>query len=129
MSSVGWTHFFILLKYKLTSGESEELVTRKKKATDTDHLYLCLAYFRKEKPALIFEILQRLSELRRFDMAVMFMSGPERKSKFWEGKLYHSSSSSSAGLLRLALYTYKIHTVKYKLLLIKLIDVHLDTHS
>ncbi|CAH6791387.1 RNA polymerase II-associated protein 3 [Phodopus roborovskii] len=36
-------------------------------------------YIEKEKPALIFEILQRLSQLRRFDMAVMFMSGPEKK--------------------------------------------------
>lgn len=36
-------------------------------------------YIEKETPALIFEILQRLSQLRRFDMAVMFMSGPERK--------------------------------------------------
>ncbi|KAK7808117.1 hypothetical protein U0070_021410 [Myodes glareolus] len=39
-------------------------------------------YIEKEKPSLIFEILQRLSQLKRFDMAVMFMSGPERKSKF-----------------------------------------------
>ncbi|XP_075816609.1 RNA polymerase II-associated protein 3 [Microtus pennsylvanicus] len=36
-------------------------------------------YIEKEKPSLIFEILQRLSQLKRFDMAVMFMSGPERK--------------------------------------------------
>ncbi|GAB1299778.1 RNA polymerase II-associated protein 3 [Apodemus speciosus] len=34
----------------------------------------------EEKPALIFEVLERLSHLRRFDMAVMFMSGPERKA-------------------------------------------------
>lgn len=79
----GWLDtFFSLLKCRLTSGESEELVTREKMAADADHLCLCLDYFRKETPALIFEILQRLSQLRRFDMAVMFMSGPERKSKF-----------------------------------------------
>ncbi|XP_004384608.1 RNA polymerase II-associated protein 3 [Trichechus manatus latirostris] len=36
-------------------------------------------YIEKENPSLIFEILQRLSELKRFDMAVMFMSEPERK--------------------------------------------------
>ncbi|XP_011903954.1 PREDICTED: RNA polymerase II-associated protein 3 isoform X2 [Cercocebus atys] len=36
-------------------------------------------YIEKEKPSLIFEILQRLSELRRFDMAVMFMSETEKK--------------------------------------------------
>uniref|UniRef100_UPI004038CBB8 RNA polymerase II-associated protein 3 n=1 Tax=Callospermophilus lateralis TaxID=76772 RepID=UPI004038CBB8 len=36
-------------------------------------------YIEKEKPSLIFEILQRLSELKRFDMAVMFMSESERK--------------------------------------------------
>uniref|UniRef100_A0A4W2GM74 RNA polymerase II-associated protein 3 n=1 Tax=Bos indicus x Bos taurus TaxID=30522 RepID=A0A4W2GM74_BOBOX len=36
-------------------------------------------YIEKEKPSLIFEILQRLSELRRFDMAVMFMSESEKK--------------------------------------------------
>lgn len=36
-------------------------------------------YIEKEKPSLIFEILQRLSQLKRFDMAVLFMSGPERK--------------------------------------------------
>uniref|UniRef100_A0A8C6I7E9 RNA polymerase II-associated protein 3 n=1 Tax=Mus spicilegus TaxID=10103 RepID=A0A8C6I7E9_MUSSI len=36
-------------------------------------------YIEREKPALIFEVLERLSQLRRFDMAVMFMSGPERK--------------------------------------------------
>ncbi|XP_007516279.1 RNA polymerase II-associated protein 3 [Erinaceus europaeus] len=35
-------------------------------------------YIEKEKPSLIFEILQRLSELKRFDMAVMFMSEPEK---------------------------------------------------
>ncbi|XP_006865390.1 PREDICTED: RNA polymerase II-associated protein 3 isoform X1 [Chrysochloris asiatica] len=36
-------------------------------------------YIEKEKPSLIFEILQRLSELKRFDMAVMFMAEPEKK--------------------------------------------------
>ncbi|XP_006190374.1 RNA polymerase II-associated protein 3 [Camelus dromedarius] len=36
-------------------------------------------YIEKEKPSLIFEILQKLSELKRFDMAVMFMSEPEKK--------------------------------------------------
>ncbi|XP_063998303.1 RNA polymerase II-associated protein 3 [Pogoniulus pusillus] len=36
-------------------------------------------YIEKEEPALILEILQRLSELKRFDMAVMFMSGSEKK--------------------------------------------------
>lgn len=36
-------------------------------------------YIEKEKPSLILEILQRLSELKRFDMAVMFMSGSEKK--------------------------------------------------
>ncbi|KFU96106.1 RNA polymerase II-associated protein 3, partial [Chaetura pelagica] len=36
-------------------------------------------YIEKEEPSLILEILQRLSELQRFDMAVMFMSGSEKK--------------------------------------------------
>ncbi|XP_004693237.1 PREDICTED: RNA polymerase II-associated protein 3 [Condylura cristata] len=36
-------------------------------------------YIEKEKPSLIFEILQRLSEIKRFDMAVMFMSECEKK--------------------------------------------------
>ncbi|KAM6216572.1 RNA polymerase II-associated protein 3 isoform 2-T2 [Rhynchocyon petersi] len=36
-------------------------------------------YIEKENPSLIFEILERLSELKRFDMAVMFMSEPEKK--------------------------------------------------
>ncbi|XP_008590665.1 PREDICTED: RNA polymerase II-associated protein 3 [Galeopterus variegatus] len=36
-------------------------------------------YIEKEKPSLMFEILQRLSELKRFDMAVMFMSESEKK--------------------------------------------------
>lgn len=36
-------------------------------------------YIEREKPTLIFEVLERLSQLRRFEMAVMFMSGPERK--------------------------------------------------
>ncbi|KAM5287832.1 RNA polymerase II-associated protein 3 isoform 2-T2 [Ctenodactylus gundi] len=36
-------------------------------------------YIEKEKPSLIFEILQKLSELKRFDMAVMFMSESEKK--------------------------------------------------
>ncbi|XP_064364365.1 RNA polymerase II-associated protein 3 isoform X1 [Dromaius novaehollandiae] len=36
-------------------------------------------YIGKEEPSLILEILQRLSELKRFDMAVMFMSGSEKK--------------------------------------------------
>uniref|UniRef100_A0A8C3RTQ7 RNA polymerase II-associated protein 3 n=1 Tax=Chelydra serpentina TaxID=8475 RepID=A0A8C3RTQ7_CHESE len=39
-------------------------------------------YIEKEKPLLILEILQRLSELKRFDMAVMFMSDLEKKSKY-----------------------------------------------
>ncbi|NWI50662.1 RPAP3 protein, partial [Calyptomena viridis] len=36
-------------------------------------------YIEKEEPSLILQILQRLSELKRFDMAVMFMSGSEKK--------------------------------------------------
>ncbi|NXC50173.1 RPAP3 protein, partial [Penelope pileata] len=36
-------------------------------------------YIGREEPSLILEILQRLSELKRFDMAVMFMSGSEKK--------------------------------------------------
>ncbi|NXN11031.1 RPAP3 protein, partial [Indicator maculatus] len=36
-------------------------------------------YIEKEEPSLILEVLQRLSELKRFDMAVMFMSGWEKK--------------------------------------------------
>ncbi|XP_057343494.1 RNA polymerase II-associated protein 3 [Manis pentadactyla] len=36
-------------------------------------------YIEREEPSLMFEILQRLSELKRFDMAVMFMSDPEKK--------------------------------------------------
>ncbi|XP_036991363.2 RNA polymerase II-associated protein 3 [Artibeus jamaicensis] len=36
-------------------------------------------YIAKEKPSLTLEILQRLSELKRFDMAVMFMSEPEKR--------------------------------------------------
>ncbi|XP_009695302.1 PREDICTED: RNA polymerase II-associated protein 3 isoform X2 [Cariama cristata] len=36
-------------------------------------------YIEKEEPSLILEILQRLSELKRFDMAVMFMSGSEKR--------------------------------------------------
>ncbi|NWX97681.1 RPAP3 protein, partial [Nothoprocta ornata] len=36
-------------------------------------------YIEKEEPSLILEILHRLSELKRFDMAVMFMSGSEKK--------------------------------------------------
>ncbi|XP_009897562.2 RNA polymerase II-associated protein 3 [Dryobates pubescens] len=36
-------------------------------------------YIEKEEPSLVLEILQRLSELKRFDMAVMFMSGSEKK--------------------------------------------------
>ncbi|KFO81262.1 RNA polymerase II-associated protein 3, partial [Cuculus canorus] len=36
-------------------------------------------YIEKEEPSLILEILQKLSELKRFDMAVMFMSGLEKK--------------------------------------------------
>ncbi|NXT98035.1 RPAP3 protein, partial [Buphagus erythrorhynchus] len=38
-----------------------------------------IIFFRKEDPLLILEILWRLSELKRFDMAVMFMSGSEKK--------------------------------------------------
>lgn len=41
-------------------------------------------FYIEEEPSLIFEILQRLPELKRFDMAVMFMSEPEKKSKFLE---------------------------------------------
>ncbi|XP_015269501.1 PREDICTED: RNA polymerase II-associated protein 3 [Gekko japonicus] len=37
-------------------------------------------YIGKEKPSLILEILQKLSESKRFDMAVMFMSDSENKT-------------------------------------------------
>ncbi|XP_021240698.1 RNA polymerase II-associated protein 3 isoform X2 [Numida meleagris] len=39
-------------------------------------------YIEREEPSLILEILQRLSELKRFDMSVMFMSGSEKKSNY-----------------------------------------------
>ncbi|KAJ1163493.1 hypothetical protein NDU88_003951 [Pleurodeles waltl] len=37
-------------------------------------------YLGKEPPALVLEILQRLSELKRFDMAIMFMTESEKKT-------------------------------------------------
>uniref|UniRef100_G1SHA2 RNA polymerase II-associated protein 3 n=1 Tax=Oryctolagus cuniculus TaxID=9986 RepID=G1SHA2_RABIT len=37
-------------------------------------------YIEREEPSLIFEILLRLSELKRFEMAVMFMSEPEKRN-------------------------------------------------
>ncbi|XP_078273412.1 RNA polymerase II-associated protein 3 isoform X2 [Rhinoraja longicauda] len=37
------------------------------------------SYIRFEEPSLILDILKNLSNVRRFDMAVMFMSHPERK--------------------------------------------------
>nr|XP_056702260.1 RNA polymerase II-associated protein 3 isoform X2 [Euleptes europaea] len=37
-------------------------------------------YIGKEEPSLILEILQKLSESKRFDMAVMFMSDSEKKT-------------------------------------------------
>uniref|UniRef100_A0ACB8FP02 Uncharacterized protein n=1 Tax=Sphaerodactylus townsendi TaxID=933632 RepID=A0ACB8FP02_9SAUR len=37
-------------------------------------------YIRKEEPSLILEILQKLSESKRFDMAVLFMSDSEKKA-------------------------------------------------
>ncbi|XP_040834875.1 RNA polymerase II-associated protein 3 isoform X1 [Ochotona curzoniae] len=37
-------------------------------------------YIEKEKPSLIFEVLQKLSELKRFEMAVMFMSEAEKRT-------------------------------------------------
>ncbi|XP_044279003.1 RNA polymerase II-associated protein 3 [Varanus komodoensis] len=37
-------------------------------------------YIGREEPSLILEILQKLSESKRFDMAVMFMSDSEKKS-------------------------------------------------
>ncbi|XP_019398872.1 PREDICTED: RNA polymerase II-associated protein 3 isoform X2 [Crocodylus porosus] len=37
-------------------------------------------YIEKEEPSITLDILQRLSELKRFDMAVMFMSDSEKKS-------------------------------------------------
>ncbi|XP_072124363.1 RNA polymerase II-associated protein 3 isoform X1 [Mobula birostris] len=36
-------------------------------------------YIRFEEPSLIFDVLKNLSNVKRFDMAVMFMSDPERK--------------------------------------------------
>uniref|UniRef100_A0A674DNT0 RNA polymerase II-associated protein 3 n=1 Tax=Salmo trutta TaxID=8032 RepID=A0A674DNT0_SALTR len=36
-------------------------------------------YIKKEKPPVILEILRNLAGVRRFDMAVMFMSNPEKK--------------------------------------------------
>lgn len=44
--------------------------------------YELISYLsRKEEPLLILEILHKLSESKRFDMAVMFMSESEKKSK------------------------------------------------
>ncbi|XP_069485965.1 RNA polymerase II-associated protein 3 isoform X2 [Ambystoma mexicanum] len=37
-------------------------------------------YLGKEQPSLILEVLERLSELKRFDMAVMFMTESEKKT-------------------------------------------------
>ncbi|XP_019348455.1 RNA polymerase II-associated protein 3 isoform X1 [Alligator mississippiensis] len=37
-------------------------------------------YIEKEEPSITLDILQRLSELKRFDMAVMFMSDSEKKT-------------------------------------------------
>lgn len=36
-------------------------------------------YIKNETPTLVFQILQNISTVRRFDMAVMFMSSPEKK--------------------------------------------------
>lgn len=36
-------------------------------------------YMKTETPALIFEILQNIASVKRFDMAVMFMSSPEKR--------------------------------------------------
>lgn len=77
--------------------------------------------FRKEEPSLIFEILQKLSELKRFDMAVMFMSEPEKKSKsmrkafpdLYSDMFLHLFNKYSGHLLNT--YT-KIHIVKFKLI-------------
>lgn len=90
-------------------GKVKNLLLEKIWLSITNHLCLCLDYFRKEKPSLIFEILQRLSQLKRFDMAVMFMSGPERKSKFWESKLSCPSSPSSDLLLLAVYYVQDTH--------------------
>lgn len=67
---------------------NEDFVTRKRN-TDacTSHVCFYLDCFRREKPTLIFEVLERLSQLRRFEMAVMFMSGPERKRKYGGSRL------------------------------------------
>ncbi|XP_053109527.1 RNA polymerase II-associated protein 3 [Hemicordylus capensis] len=54
-------------------------------------------YTRKEEPSLILEILHKLSESKRFDMAVMFMSDSEKKtvhSLF--GHLEHSGLKDSS---------------------------------
>lgn len=62
-------------------GERKTLLILEKTLPVPDHLCLSVDCFRREKPTLIFEVLERLSQLRRFDLVVMFMSGPERKRK------------------------------------------------
>ncbi|XP_062990035.1 RNA polymerase II-associated protein 3 [Elgaria multicarinata webbii] len=54
-------------------------------------------YVGKEEPSLILEILQKLSESRRFDMAVMFMSESEKKTaRSLFGHLEHSGLKDSS---------------------------------
>lgn len=42
-------------------------------------MLICLLPLRNEKPTLILDILKNLASVRRFDMAVMFMSTTEKK--------------------------------------------------
>lgn len=42
---------------------------------DIKNSFVC----RNEEPAVILETLRSLASVRRFDMAVMFMSSPEKK--------------------------------------------------
>ncbi|NXD71134.1 RPAP3 protein, partial [Eolophus roseicapillus] len=70
--------------FRKLKGCSENLYLYLKKSLDPDLFNQILKilhdfYIEKEEPSLILEILQRLSELKRFDMAVMFMSGTEKK--------------------------------------------------
>lgn len=71
--------------------------------------------FRKEKPSLIFEILQRLSELRRFDMAVMFMSESEKKGEFYKKSfsfiLMCSFIQQMIGNIYWMSVMYKVHAI------------------
>jgi len=65
---------------------------------------------RTESPDLILGILGSLASVRRFDMAVMFMSTPEKKGSVYNVAIHTFTCKTNRSSLRIISYLFFIHS-------------------